>query len=647
MKMEDKERVTEVPQDQLEIATSPSAPRNDVGVRLAVKAIGPEQVRRASQIFREYRAGKQAVEQRVIQNEQWYKLRHWEYLRKQEDADQVEPVSAWLFNSLANKHADAMDNFPSPNFLPREEGDKELARTLSAIVPVVLQQNDFEDTYDTEAGDKFKDGTGIYGVFWDGGKLCGLGDISVEAVDILSVFWEPGVTDIQKGRNFFSVALVDNEALVAQYPQLENKLGSAAAELSQYIHDDNVDTTKNKSMVVDWYYKKRQGSRTVVHLCKYVGEEILFASENEPDKYPDGWYAHGLYPFVFDPLFKLKGYPCGFGYIDVAKSAQEYIDRGGQGIMENVLENASPRYFYRSDGSVNKEQFLDRKQKLIEVDGNLGQDSLMPVQSKTLPETVIAAVNNKIEELKEVTGNRDVSTGGTTAGATAASAIAAMQEAGSKLSRDSNKGSYRAFRKVCRMVMELIRQFYDMPRQFRILGQDGTEQFVPFSNQGLQPQPQGAVAGVDMGFRLPEFDIEIAAQKQSPYSKMAQNEMALQFYGQGFFNPQLADQALACLEMMDFDRKQFVMQRIAANGGMYQQMMAMQQQMLLMQQRLDMLEGSNGASQMAAAMGGAPLPTGNSPDISQTEGLGGTAGVGEHHSTKNARERVAQSTAPT
>ena len=52
------------------------------------------------------------------------------------------------------------------------------------------------------------------------------------------------------------------------------------------------------------------------------------------------------------------------------------------------------------------------------------------------------------------------------------------------------------------------------------------------------------------------FDVEITAQKQSPYTKMAQNELALQFYSAGFFNPQMADQALACLDMMDFPRKQ-------------------------------------------------------------------------------------------
>ena len=614
------------------------------GFKALAPVIGPEQVAKAQQELNKYRSGKKSLEQKAIENEQWFKLRHWEYLRKQQEGDQVEPVSAWLFNSIANKHADAMDNFPCPNFLPREERDKPQARMLSSVVPVILQQNEFEESYDTEANDKLKEGTGIYGVFWEPGKLNGLGDVSIEPVDILSVFWEPGVSDIQKSKHFFCVRLVDNELLVSQYPQLQHKLGGDTMGLSQYIHDDDVDNT-GKSAVVDWYYKKRQGTRTVLHYVKYVNGEVLFASENDPEQYPDGWYEHGMYPFVFDPLFKIKGSPCGIGLIDVAKSAQEYIDLGNQGIMENVLENASPRYFYRDDGSINEKEFLDRKKKLVHVDGNLGQDSLRPIETKPLSDSVIVAVNNKIEELKETTGNRDVNTGGTPSGVTAAAALAALQEAGSKLSRDMNKASYRAFRKVCKMVMELIRQFYTLPRYFRILDQQGAEEFAQFSNKDIRPQPQGYVAGQDMGYRVPEFDIEITAQKQSPYSKMAQNEMALQFFGHGFFNPQNADQALACLDMMDFERKQFVVQKISQNGTMYQQMMAMQQQMLAMQARLDRYEGTQLAQQAMLSQIN-PLPAGGSADISMTEGLGGTEGMGEHHSTRNARQRVAQSTAP-
>ena len=620
------------------------------GFKALAQVIGKQQVLEAQQILQRYKEGKANLEQKVIENEQWYKLRHWEYMRKQKKKEQVEPVSAWLFNSLANKHADAMDNFPSPNFLPRQKDDQAEAERLSAVVPVILDQDNFEETYDGEADDKLKEGTGIYGVFWDSSKHNGLGDVSIVQGDILSLFWEPGVTDIQKSRHFFSVELTDNDVLAGTYPQLQGKLGTSTMDLSKYIYDDTVDT-KNKSAVVDWYYKKKQGGRVILHLCKYVNDEVLFATENEPEKYPDGWYAHGQYPYVFDPLFKMKGTPCGFGYIDVAKSAQEYIDRGNQGIMQNLLANAKPRHFIRDDGEVNEKEYADLSKDFIHVGGKLGQDSIMPVQGKPLSDVYVQVVRDKVDELKETTGNRDISTGGTTSGVTAASAIAAMQEAGSKLSRDNNKASYRAFRKVCLMVVELIRQFYDLPRWFRIMGENGAAEFVQFSNAGIKPQHQGIEHGVDMGYRTPLFDIEITAQKQSPYSKMSQNELALQLFGHGFFNPQMADQALACLSMMDFDRKQFVVQEISKNGTMFQQLIQMQQTLLMMAEALDQVKGTNMAEQIAAGLTGgtapAPMAGGEAlgAEAEETEALGGKEG--EASNTKKARQRVAESTDPT
>ena len=574
--------------------------------------IGQEQLHQAQVILNRYKEGKANLERRVVDNEQWYKLRHWECMRGH-GKNQVEPTSGWLFNAIASKHADVMDNFPSPNVLPREEGDREEAKLLSSILPVVLEQSEFEGVYDEVNDYKLKAGTGIYGVFWDPGASGGLGDVAIKKVDILNLFWESGITDIQQSSNVFHIQLVSNQALKEQYPQLAHKFAGPPSEPvgSKYLYDDRVDTT-DKSAVVDWYYKKQQGGRTVLHYCKYVGDQVLFATENEPEYFERGWYDHGLYPFVFDPLFRMAGTPCGFGYIDVAKSAQEYIDRGNQAILMNLLVNARPRHFIRSDGAVNEEEYGDLSRDFVHVEGGLGQDSILPIQSTGLSEVYLAVLNGKVDELKEVTGNRDISTGGTSSGVTAASAIAAMQEAGSKLSRDSNKSAYRAFRKLCLMVIELIRQFYALPRCFRIMGQQGAAEFIQYSNAGLLPRDQGIQMGVSLGSRVPLFDISVSAQKQSAYSRMSQNEMALQFYSAGFFDPRNAQQALLCMDMMDFDRKDMVMQQISRNAQLYQQSLALNQP--------------------------EEKPKYVSPKLSGEKQ--------EHYSTRNARQRVAESTKP-
>ena len=241
----------------------------------------------------------------------------------------------------------------------------------------------------------------------------------------------------------------------------------------------------------------------------------------------------------------------------------------------------------------------------------------------------VTVITNKIEELKEVTGNRDVSTGGTTGGVTAASAIAAMQEAGSKLSRDANKSAYRAFRDICLLCIELIRQFYDAPRCFRIMGAGGVQKFVMYSNEHLRGQPQGMEFGIDLGIREPFFDIKVVPQKASPYTKLSQNELALQLYSARFFDPMMANQALMCLEMMDFDGKDEVIQKVQMQGGMLQQM-------LMLAGMVDSMRGGNEVTQSIMQQYGMAPPA---PDQMATP-------EEESSVTKNARERTAEATAP-
>ena len=532
-------------------------------------------VLKAQKTLEEYKRGKAHLENRVVDNEQWYKLRHWEQTGKSANPGDPEPTSAWLLNCIANKHADAMDNYPEPVVLPREEGDRETAQVLSSILPVILEEQRFEDTYDQMWWRKLKSGTGVLAVMWDKNAQNGLGDVAIKSVDLLSIYWEPGVNDINESRNVFVVTLQDNDLLEQAYPQLKDKLGGMP-DARRYIYDDDVNTN-DKSVVVDWYYKVRSGTVTLLHYCKFCGDQVLYASEDDPSTAQTGFYAHGRYPFVFDTLFRVEGSPAGFGWLDVCKSPQMYIDKMGQVILKHSMMAARPRWFSREDGGVNEAEYADWNRDFVHYSGANPNESIMPIQVPEMSSIYATILQTKVDELKETSGNRDFSQGGTTSGVTAASAIAALQEAGSKLSRDMLRSSYRAFQDVCYLALELIRQFYTEERKFRITGENGEEQFIGFSNRMIAPSAQGVEYGVDLGMGQPVFDIKVRAQKRNAFSTLSQNEMAKEFYSAGFFDPARADQALAALEMMDFEGKAQVQMRISQNGGMYQQLMQLTQ----------------------------------------------------------------------
>lgn len=524
--------------------------------------IGTEEVRRAADILRRYHAGKRQLEQRIIDNEQFWKLRHWQQMEKTGQGGNPadpQPTSGWLVNCILSKHADAMDCYPEPTVLPREPGDREEAGKLTRILPVILKKNGFKRTYSSAWWYKLKSGCAVYGVFWDAGKLNGLGDISVRRMDLLNLFWEPGVTDIQDSPHFFSTELQDREALEERYPQAKGKADRGGWTLSRYLYDDAVDTS-GKVLVVDWYYHTRENGRRVLQYCKFVGDTVLYATENDPDMRNRGWYDHGRYPFVFDVLFPEEGTPTGYGYVDLCKSPQKQIDLMNQAILKNTLASATPRFFVRSDGAVNENEYADWTRPFVHTNGNLGSDSIAPIQTAGLDSVYVAILQSKIAEMKETAGNRDVANGGTAGGVTAATAIAALQEAGGKLSRNMIDDGYEAFSDVVTLCIELIRQFYSLPRQFRLLGVMGQEEFVSYDSRGLQPQ--AVDDGVVSGYRVPEFDLEVSAQDENPYKTMEYNQLALQLFQMGFFRADMADQALRCLELMDFKNKDRLMSSI-------------------------------------------------------------------------------------
>ena len=587
--------------------------------------IGSDEVIKASEILTKYKDGKARLEKKIIANEEFWKLRQWNYM--QDGKDDFKPATAWLWSCIQSRYSDAMDSYPTCNFQPRQSDDKAEAIKLSSIVPVILEQNRYEDVYSDIVWYTLKHGGNIQGIFWDGSKHNGLGDISIKKIDFINFFWEPGITDIQESQNIFNTELVANNVLEQRYPQCVGKLNSKNITLAKYLYDDNVDTS-DKSVVVDWYYHTYQNGKKTLHYVKYVNDIVLYATENEivaPEKVtidPEtkipltipldkplaqkGLYDHALYPFVSMALYPVEGSICGYGITDIGRDTQIQIDKLNKAIVDNAIAGATPRYFVRDDGTINIKQYQDVSNQFVNVVGNIGEENIRPIDHKGLDSIYTNFLDQKIDELKYVTSNQDYNNGVAPSGITAASAIAALQETAGKNARSSNKGFHRQFRDVCYQIVELIRQFYDIPRTFRINPDGMNEQFVPYNNAGLKPQPQMTM-GMSTGLRLPEFDIDITSEKANPYKKMEINELALSFYNAGFFNPQMTDQALACLNMMDFAKKDEVMQKISENGTLQEMLLVYQRMALQLAYKISPEEGENVAN-MIMSQGGQPAP---------------------------------------
>ena len=499
-------------------------------------------------------------DRRQVENDSIWKMRHKNGITGEND--KVRAKSGYIFNAIIQKHADAMDNFPEINILPREAGDIEEAKTLTKVIPCIMDLCDFKKTYSDNWYSKLKNGTAVYGVFWNPSLYFGLGDIEIKKIDIVNLAFEPGISDIEDSKYIFYTYSVSKESFIAEYKNIEGA-EFAAPEDKKYNKNDT-EFVSERIKIVDCYYKKPLGGTNVVHFLKFSGKKILYSSEQEGK---ESFYAHGYYPFVFDVLYPYEDSPLGFGIVDVLYHTQTQVDKLDEMILKNAALCSGGKILASKSLGINKNEFLNAENDYVEFEASvLNENNFKEFKPSPIPQSVVGYRNTKINEIKEVIGNRDFQQGGTQGGVTAASAITVLQAAGDKLTRDYIDASYRAYKKITTLVIELIRQFYNVERNFRITGGDVPE-FVRYDNKNIAVQPTGksSAEGITEDgntFRKPEFDVVLSVQKANPYTREMQNQTIIELLKAGLFNPQNIDVSLIVLDALQFEGKESIMEKL-------------------------------------------------------------------------------------
>ena len=502
--------------------------------------ITPEFLTTVLKEYERYRGDKKSLNDRVRENDYWYKARYGRLINPA--SGETQPVTAFIFSAIEHKYADAVESFPQPNILEREPGDVCLAKTLSEIVPAQLDISDFKSAYKINWRRKLKHGTAIYGIFYDGGKIV------IKPVSILNVYCDMHVDNVQDSQFLFITNAIDNEQLKSDYPEHKEKFsGNTTVEAFDGTHE-----MRGKTEIVDCYYKKG-GKLQCLKLC---ANEVIASTED--GDYPDGIYRHGKYPVVFDTLYPEEDCPFGFGIIDIAKNPQVYIDRLDGAIIKNSILSSKLRFLVKDNGAINENEVLDCDNDIIHVAGSVDTDSIRELQVSGLSSEVMTHRTKKIEELKEIVGNRDFQQGGTNSGVTAASAITVLQEAGGKLSRAMIDDSYDSFKEIVVMVIELMREFFTDNRFYKVTDDYGLSRFVCFP--GDEFSSDGAFGGSWNRNAPIELDISVVPQKKNPFQRESNNKTIMELWKEGFFNIQNIDSSLIAIQTMSFDGKEKVIE---------------------------------------------------------------------------------------
>lgn len=496
----------------------------------------------AFETYRKYKADKEPLATRVRDDERFYQRSYSQISPKLESFMTCD--TPFIFSAIENVRADVIDNYPEAHVLEREPNGSNAAELLSKIIPAQLETADFRRVFKENTRSKLKYGTAVYGVFFNDET----GEIEIKSVDILDIYVDMHVGDVQDSRFLFITAAVENSLLKKMYPHMSELFGGDADIESL------ADTYRlaDRTTVTDCYYKKDG----VVHMMKLCKNSVLAATEDMRG-YEKGLYWHGLFPVVFDCLYPVENCPFGFGMIDIAKPLQVEINKLDSAITENIMCNAKPRYFAKHSGGIDEEEFCDLSRSIIHYEGD--SDAVKPLEHSSINEYFLIHREYKKEELKEILGNRDFQQGSTTGGVTAASAIETLRQTGEKRSRSFVSDTYDSYRQVVMMILELMRQFYEEKRYFRISDEFGKRTFAQFDRSIMYSHNKRPLA----------FDISVVPQKESPYARESANKTIMSFWEGGMFNGENIPAAVAALKNMNFDGKEQLIADLGKLGGNY------------------------------------------------------------------------------
>ena len=534
-------------------------------------------------LYDEYKTAYKDEWDRLTANEKIYLGDHWSDTGS--DSNEPQPVMPIIFSTIENIQADLMDEYPEAVVTPESSNDEKIGKILTRVVAQNHEACDYLYEYNDLIHDLLVGGYMVQEVGWDPNLNYGFGGAYIRCVSNKNIMFDPLCANIQDGRAVFKIERLPTSWFKQHYPDYAEYFsgGSDLVPDDHFSFGTEIESKETNYMILleAWIRTyDAENHKYSVHMLQIAGGQLL---ENSYIEKPEGYFMHGMYPFVCTPLYKIKGSPFGYGIVDMFKNPQQYSDKINQILLKNALTAGTNRILVQK-GSADLDEIRDFSKQIIEV-SNIG--GITWFQDRPLPAFLMNYMINMQNSIKEESGSNDFSRGNTTGGVTAASAITALMDASSKRSRKEAQVIHNGFAQAVRMELEVEREFETETRTVEIT--------VMGEKQSLSIQ-EGFFKDVQNGYdRLPvEFRVSIKPARESRFTNLSNNELILQImtmYQGRTINPAIL------MEAMNFEGKDIVLEKLKASQQ--QSIEALQGQLAEAQRQNQMLSEENASMSSA------------------------------------------------
>jgi hypothetical protein len=489
-------------------------------------------------LFNEYREAYAPEWARLERCERLYLGDNW-YGVPETEKNEPRPRTPILQSTIENIRADLMDSYPEAIIVADDPRYAREARLLSAAI----RENHIRCAYQDEYGKLMHDllvlGYMVQETGFDATLNNGLGGAYLRHADARGIMFDPCVTNMQDSRAVFKFAPYTREWFSQRYPKQVHQMRADAFQINRLRDGVLYQRDHDSVLLIEcWrrvYDPNTNSSR--VHMQRLAGGVVL---EDSLAQKPEGYYAHGEYPFVVTPLFPRRGCSLGFGLVDMFETEQRYADKLDQIVLKNALMASRNKLLVTGASGFDADDLRDWS-KDVHRGENLNGVTWFP--TAPLPAYILDHIDRIRNSIREESGANDFSRGMTRGGVTAASAIAALQELSGKRSRMAARAVHAAFEAAVRQEIEVEREFSIFDRYLADTAEIHAAP-VPF-NAGMLSRETALCNRVPL-----EFRVTVKVQRENRFSVLANNELVMELVKSGMVTPDVG------LELMLFDGKE-------------------------------------------------------------------------------------------
>lgn len=263
----------------------------------------------------------------------------------------------------------------------------------------------------------------------------------------------------------------------------------------------------------------------------YAGDTMLSYTEEWP-------WDHGEYPFT-----KFDHIPTGRFYADSViidlLPLQKEFNRTRSQIIEAKNQMAKPQ-LVAARGSVDPNKITSEPGLVVFY--TPGFTPPQPLKLMPIPEYVIEELNRCQADMSDISGQHEITKGQAPPGVTAATAISYLQEADDSKLANTVSSLEEGIERIGKHMLEIVQQFWDLPRTIRVVGGDGAYEAFTFSSQDISGNT----------------DLNIQSGSAMPRSRAAKQSFIMQLGQMGWIQP---DRALRYLDMAETGKLYEEMQR--------------------------------------------------------------------------------------